>query len=410
MTQQLPLIEPQWAHAHHAAFLSALPVSEEQIGLDQAVGRVLAHPVTSLTDLPRDVTSAMDGYAVSTPSGPWPIVGSSLAGHPMSGALEPGTCAVIATGAVVPDGTFGVVRHEFTDVSETDSRSLVTLNSDNRGEPFANSHVRPAGAEALAGETLIAAGTLLTPAHVGLAAVSGNDIVSVRRPVTAAILIMGDEVSHTGLPQVGQIRDAFAPQFPQYASMLGLTVVETRFIADTLESAVDAIASADVDVVITTGGTAAGPADFLHRALAQLHGQLIIDMIAMRPGHPNLLARLGENKFLVGLPGNPLSASLGGMLTLTRPLVRGLLGRPNIALGTVRTSQDVSAPAADSRLVPYTLSQTDQGPVATENKWLNSAMLRGFATAHGVMVVPPGGAVAGQEVVDLPLAWPTPDF
>ena len=189
-----------------------------------------------------------------------------------------------------------MVRHEFTDVQETESRSLVTLNEQNTGEPFANSHVRPAGAEATNGEELIAAGTLLSPAHVGLAAVSGNDTLWVRRAVTAVILIMGDEVSHLGLPQVGQIRDAFAPQFPSYAEMLGLTVVETRFIADTLASAVDAIACADVDVVITTGGTAAGPADFLHRALDQLNGHLIIDMIAMRPGHPNLLAKLGKNK------------------------------------------------------------------------------------------------------------------
>lgn len=410
MTQQLSLIEPHWADAHHAAYVSALPVSEEQVPLNQAVGRVASRPVTALIDLPRDITSAMDGYAVSTPTGPWPIAGTSLAGHPMSGALEPGTCAAIATGAVVPPGTFGVVRHEFTDVQDTEPRSLVTLNEQNLGEPFANSHVRPAGAEATTGEELIAAGTLLSPAHVGLAAVSGNDALWVRRAVTAVILIMGDEVSHSGLPQVGQIRDAFAPQFPQYAQMLGLTVLETRFIADTLESAVDAIASADVDVVITTGGTAAGPADFLHRALAQLGGHLIIDMIAMRPGHPNLLAKLDANKFLVGLPGNPLSAALGGMLTLTRPLVRGLLGRPNITLGTVRTAHAVKAPAADSRLVPYTTVHTDQGPVATENKWLNSAMLRGLATAHGIMIVPPGGATAGQEIVDLPLAWPAPEL
>lgn len=410
MTQQLSLIEPHWADAHHAAYVSALPVSEEQVPLNQTVGRVASRSVTALIDLPRDITSAMDGYAVSTPTGPWPIAGTSLAGHPMSGPLEPGTCAAIATGAVVPPGTFGVVRHEFTDVQDVDPRSLVTLHEENLGEPFAGSHVRPAGAEAITGEELIPAGTLLSPAHVGLAAVSGNDTLWVRREVTAVILIMGDEVSHAGLPQVGQIRDAFAPQFPQYAEMLGLTVVETRFIADTLEAAGDAIASADVDVVITTGGTAAGPADFLHRALAQVGGHLIIDMIAMRPGHPNLLAQLGDNRFLVGLPGNPLSAALGGMLTLTRPLVRGLLGRPNIALRTVRTAHAVKAPAADSRLVPYTLTHTDQDPVATENKWLNSAMLRGLATAHGIMIVPPGGAQAGEQVLDLPLAWPAPEL
>ncbi len=387
-----------------------MPVSNEQVPLDQGVGRVLARPVTSLIDLPRDANSAMDGWAVSSPDGPWRIAGSALAGHPSHEPLAPGTCAVIATGGVVPSGTYGVVRREFGDVTETDGVQWVGVNGDNRGEPFKDSHIRPAGAEATAGEELILPGTLLSPAHVGLSSVSANDSLWVYRPITAAILIMGDEVSHSGIPAVGQVRDAFAPQLPQYARALGLTVVQTSFIADTLEAAIAAIRDADVDVIITTGGTAAGPADFLHRALAAVGAELVIDQIAMRPGHPNLLASLGDNRFVVGLPGNPLSACLGGMLTLVRPLVRAMSGRPQQRLGTVPTAAAVKAPAADSRLVPYSLVETPEGLAAAENKWLNSAMLRGLATAHGVMVIPPGGALAGQAVVDLPLAWAAPEL
>lgn len=403
VTNTQTLIEPHWTDAHRAAHNIAQPVSTVTISVAHATGEALAHPIRSHTNLPRDNTSAMDGWAVAHPQGPWRIIDQpALAGHVSQVELGAGEAVLIATGGVVPSGTFGVVRREFARVVDRDGAQWVEA-LDAR-EPFDQSHVRPAGAEAQLGETLVDAGVRLSPAHVGLAAMAGVDTVVVRRPVSVDILILGDEVIHFGVPGVGEVRDAFAPQFPAYARALGLQVGNVRCVPDTLEATVAAISGSEADVVITTGGTAAGPRDHVHTALAQVGAELVVDSIAMRPGHPNLLARRGE-QFIVGLPGNPLSASLGGMLTLVRPLVCGLLGLPLPVLGEVVALADVHAPACDTRLVPCSLAWVDARRVGREMQWLGSGMMRGLAGADGVMVVPPGGVKAGSVVPLLDFPW-----
>lgn len=425
------LLEPSWADAHAAAYAAARPVPAERVPLVEAVGRVLAEPAVSLMDLPRSTTSAMDGWVVSGETGPWELVGSSLAGHPMRRALAPGTAAVIATGGVVPAGAFGVLRRELGSVrtadggawTEGDGPAWVHADPPADGppaEPVAGSHVRPAGLEAAQADVLVAPGRVLTPPQVGLAAMAGNDGLTVHRPVTAALLVMGDEVRHDGLPGEGEVRDAFAPQLPHLARMLGLVTGPATFVADTLDAAVEAIRACEADVVLTTGGTAAGPADYLHRALTVLGAELVVDTVAMRPGHPVLLARLQDGRSLVGLPGNPLSA-MAGVLTIVRPLALGLRGLPPVVLGRAVTAEAVGAPAHDTRLVPYArvpdvdglggllerdvAAGTTRGVLARPTAWLGSGMLRGLAGADGVLVVPPGGVQAGAVVPDLPLPW-----
>jgi molybdopterin molybdotransferase len=278
------------------------------------------------------------------------------------------------------------------------------VRATHEAEPFANSHVRPSGDEAKRDEILVPAGTRLSPAHTALAAMAGYDTLEVRCAVSCEILVLGDEVLRSGIPRSGQVRDAFEPQFAAYAALLGLEVTGFRFIPDTLEATTEALATSTARVVISTGGTAAGPKDFLHSALTSVGAQMVIDSIAMRPGHPNLLAQRG-NQFFVGLPGNPLSASLGGMLTLVRPLACGLLGMPLPELTSALTSTPFKAPAHDTRLVPVTVENRSGTIFVTELPWLNSGMMRGLANADAVAVIPPGG-VGEQEVVEvLALAW-----
>ncbi|ACV08895.1 molybdopterin molybdotransferase MoeA [Jonesia denitrificans] len=403
VTHHETLTEPAWDVAHGTAHMTPHLVGVVTLPLHQATGRVLAHDLRSATALPRDTTSAMDGYAVGDSSGPWRLVDApALAGHVGARELEPGEAVVIATGGVVPHGTFGVVRREYAQVTSVDGGEFISSVSDN--EPWDGSHVRPAGAEASLDEVIVHAGQVLTPPRVGLAAMAGVDTVRVRRSVTVDLIVLGDEVTHRGVPGAGQVRDAFAPQFPAYLQLLGVDVTQVMFVPDTLDATVRALRDSDADVIITTGGTAAGPRDHLHRGLEAVGAELVIDSIAMRPGHPNLLARR-DGQYIVGLPGNPLSATLGGMLTLVRPLVYGLLGRPAPVLGQVVTADAVVAPARDSRLVPFSVSWVAGRVVAQETGWLGSGMLRGFACADGVMVIPPGGVGAGCVVPSLALPW-----
>ncbi len=403
MTSEFPLIEPTWHVAHQTAHTVAAALHSQHVPVAHAVGRVLATDVRSLIDLPLDTTSAMDGWAVGGSRGPWRVLdGHALAGHVSQVTLTPDAAVLIATGGVIPAGTFGVVRREFAEMYGDGVGSFVRATHE--AEPFANSHVRPSGDEAKRDEILMPAGTRLSPAHTALAAMAGYDTLEVRCAVSCEILVLGDEVLRSGIPRSGQVRDAFEPQFAAYAALLGLEVTGFRFIPDTLEATTEALATSTARVVISTGGTAAGPKDFLHSALTSVGAQMVIDSIAMRPGHPNLLAQRG-NQFFVGLPGNPLSASLGGMLTLVRPLACGLLGMPLPELTSALTSTPFKAPAHDTRLVPVTVENRSGTIFVTELPWLNSGMMRGLANADAVAVIPPGG-VGEQEVVEvLALAW-----
>lgn len=398
MTTLPRLVEPDWHTAHRTAHEVARPLGTEVLPLGDAAGRIAAVDVTARMSLPSDTTSAMDGWAVGSAQGPWRLVDSALAGHPMQDSLTPATAAVIATGGVVPEGAFGVLRREYGAVEDGWVRAAPPDGV--TPEPVAGGHVRPAGEEAAAGEVLIRSGDMLTPVRVGLAAMAAVDSVAVFRRPRAALLGLGDEIDHAGIPSTGRVRDAFGPQLPAYCGLLGVDAGPVRNVPDTLDDLVAALETADAPIVVTTGGTAAGPADFLHRAVDQVGGQMVIDMIAMRPGHPMLMAALPGGRFLVGLPGNPLSAMVG-MLTLFRPLARGLAGLPPWPLGRITTAEHVKAPATEHRLVPYRRS----GGTAAATPWLGSGMLRGLAAADGIMIVPPGGVAPGTEIDDLGLPW-----
>jgi molybdopterin molybdotransferase len=148
-------------------------------------------------------------------------------------------------------------------------------------------------------------------------------------------------------------------------------------------------------VVVTTGGTAAGPVDHLHAVLARGGARLVVDGVAVRPGHPMLLARLADGRPLVGLPGNPLAA-VSGLLTLLGPLLAAATGLA-VPGRHVRLARPVTGHPHDSRLVPVR-----EGTPALH---AGPAMLRGLAEADGLAVIPPGGAGADELVELLPLPW-----
>lgn len=356
----------------------------------EAVERVLAEPALALVDLPGFDTSAMDGWAVCG-AGPWQIIGAVLAGAAPSSPLAPGEAVTIATGAAVPPGATSVVRSEDGTVIDGALQSVTATAGD---------HIRPRGEECRVGETLAAAGTVVTPAVAGLLAAAGLDHVSVRAVPRAALLLLGDELLDSGLPGVGQVRDSLGPQLPGWLRRLGATVDVVVRVADTVADLVTALRSArasGVDLILTTGGTAAGPVDCLHAALAELGGRLLVDSVAVRPGHPMVLADLAGVP-LVGLPGNPQSAVVS-LVSLGAPVVRSMLGQPEPPLAEVALAADLKAPNHENRLVLGTVS----GGRFTAASHLGSAMLRGLSVSEGFAVLPPTGAAAGAVVGWLPL-------
>ena len=384
-------VEPGWHEARRIAHACAAPLPIERVSLVEAHGLVAAEDVTALTPLPASPVSAMDGWAVAG-IGPWTVVGHVLAGSVWPARLASGQAVRIATGASLPHGCDGVLRTE---------DGLVDATGAVRGRVRAGGDVRRPGEEARAGETLIPAGAVMTPARIGLAAAAGHDTVAVRRRPIVRLLVFGDEILAQGPPRDGRVRDSLGPQLPGWLVRLGAELVETVHVADTLaaQSAAVAAAAADADLVITTGGTAAGPADHLRAAIAATGGSLIVDQVACRPGHPMLLAGWASGRRLVALPGNPLAAIVA-LLTLGQPLVAGLTGLPLAPLPVVRLGDFVSAQGAKTRLVP---SRRD-GDRVFPREHIGSGMLRGLADADGFAVVAAGEGEPGSsaEWLELP--------
>jgi molybdopterin molybdotransferase len=366
------------------------PVS---VRLDDALGLTLAAPLDALTDLPSFDTSAMDGWVVAGP-GPWAVRDEGvLAGHAEPAPLTDGEAARIATGARVPPDTTAVLRSEH---GRTDEKGR--LHATRAVVP--GQDIRPRGQECRSGDQLLPPGTLVTPAVLGLAAAAGYDtLTAVPRP-RVEVLVLGDELLTEGTPRDGLIRDALGPMLPPWLRALGAEVTAVRRLGDSAEALRKAITKSQADVIVTTGGTAAGPVDHVHPVLRRIGAELLVDGVKVRPGHPMLLARTKENQHLVGLPGNPLAA-VSGLLTLAEPLLRTLAARPAPELYALPLRDEAHGHPYDTRLVPVVL----RGDSAVPLHYNGPAMLRGVAAADALAVVPPGGARPGQEAELLDLPW-----
>ncbi|MFJ7075340.1 molybdopterin molybdotransferase MoeA [Streptomyces sp. NPDC098781] len=388
-----------WPEAREIAARAARTVSRAvgrapvSVPLDAALGLTLAAPLTALTDLPSFDTSAMDGWAVAGP-GPWEVREEGvLAGHAEPEPLTDGEAVRIATGARIPPDTTSVLRSEH---GRTDAKGQLHAGR----EIQHGQDIRPRGQECRSGDQLLAVGTLVTPAVLGLAAAAGYDtLTAVPRP-RVEVLILGDELLTEGLPHDGLIRDALGPLLPPWLRALGAEVIAVHRLGDDAKALRKTLTKSDADLIVTTGGTAAGPVDHVHPTLARLDAELLVDGVKVRPGHPMLLARTKENQYLVGLPGNPLAA-VSGLLTLAEPMLRTLGARPAPESYTLPLKEAAHGHPHDTRLIPVVL----RGDHAVPLHYQGPAMLRGMAAADAVAVVPPGGARAGQEAELLDLPW-----
>ncbi|PWI41170.1 molybdopterin molybdotransferase MoeA [Streptomyces sp. ICBB 8177] len=410
-----------WPDARRVAQDAGRRLTPVTLPLRAALGQVLAAPLTAAGDLPPFDTSAMDGWAVSGP-GPWRLSGQLLAGQRSAQALAEGWAIRIATGAALPPGATAVLRREGGHVEHPAGQPTAWLHAlpahatDPAG-PAPGQDIRPRGQECRAEDELLPCGTLLGPAALGLAAAAGRDDLTVVPAPHADVFVLGDELLDAGPPSDGRVRDALGPLLPPWLRALGVEPGEVRRLEDDADTLRRAVAGSTADLVVTTGGTAAGPVDFVRPVLDDLDAELLVDGVAVRPGHPMLLARLPGGRPLVGLPGNPLAA-VCGLLTLVAPLARTLAGRPQPAPRRARLAEDVRTHATDTRLVPVSLhglhgahgsseEEGEQGmPLVRPLRFGGPAMLRGIACADAMAVVPPGDSAMTRhtQVEILPLA------
>ena len=396
-----------WQEARQAAFDAATPIPPGPVALRIALGRKLDRDIVALQDMPHYASSAMDGWAVNG-SGPWiPVeAGSRLAPHQAS---------PIATGGLIPPGAKAVLRSENAVLGQDDEGLpvLMTGGKARPGEPRAGEHIRKAGEEALEGDILVKAGVSLNPAHLALAALAGYDEVPVQGKPVVRLVLTGSEVVDQGTPAPGQVRDTFGPQLPDVVAMLGGIAAGQQRIGDSytewlaaLEDVLPEVPGAPdlpADVVITTGGTGRSGTDHLRRAVAELGGRLIIDGVAMRPGHPAVLAELPDGRFVLGLPGNPLAAMMA-LSTVGAPLLAALGHHPMPPVEDVPCGTMIEPDPGRTRLMPFRLLYGMASPA----QHTGPGMMRGLAAADGVLVVPPHGVQLGELVPAFALPWGTP--
>lgn len=428
-----------WQEARQLAFDCAVPIPAAPVPLRQALGRTLAADVVASQDIPHYASSAMDGWAVNG-SGPWILAEPNQ-------RLAPHQASPISTGGLIPVGAKAVLRSE-SGVIDTDEDGLPVLKlggSAKPGDPRNGDHIRKAGEEAAAGDLLIKRGTVLNPAHVALAALAGSDTLPVLGKAVVRLVLTGSEVVTSGTPAPGQVRDTFGPQLAAVVGMLGGICTEEVKIGDTyaewlaaLEDSVPARGDSEpaaqtpgdtsggtsressggrapapaaepageslpADVVITTGGTGRSGTDHLRRSVAELGGRLLIDGIAMRPGHPAVLAELPDGRYILGLPGNPLAAMMA-LSTVGAPLLAALGHGPMPPLSEVPCGSTIDPDPGRTRLMPFRLLYGMASPA----QHTGPGMMRGLAAADGVLVVPPHGVQLGELVPAFALPWSAP--
>ena len=189
-------------------------------------------------------------------------------------------------------------------------------------------------------------------------------------------------------------------QIPGWVNSLDAINNQQFKIGDNLAETVAAINECKSDLILTTGGTARGNVDFMHEALAQCGFEILIDEVAIRPGHPMLLAKNSSSQFLVGLPGNPLAACVA-FLTLAQPLIEKFQGRALTKLQTGTLISKANIPKKEMRLVPVIV---ENNLVEPQQYW-GSMMLRGLAASTHFALIKSGQGIADEIVELLPLPW-----
>ena len=310
------------------AFLSRLtePVTQqENVGIFQALGRVLAQDVISPISVPAHDNSAMDGYAFNAAQlrsdSPLTlkIAGTLRAGAGWALPVAPSECIKIMTGAIMPNGLDTVVPQEFVSGNDTS----ITIPA---GILHAGDNRRLRGEDLMQGQPALRQGQLLTPAALGLLASLGIEQLSVWRKLRVAYFSTGDEILSLGqAPREGAVYDSNRYTVFGLLSRLGCEVIDMGVVRDepaVLEAAFTRAAQ-QADAIITSGGVSVGEADFTKLMMKKL-GDVAFWKIAMRPGRPMAVGRIG-GAVLFGLPGNPVAVMVT-FLAFVRPALLQMMG------------------------------------------------------------------------------------
>ncbi|EPN4954064.1 bifunctional molybdopterin-guanine dinucleotide biosynthesis adaptor protein MobB/molybdopterin molybdotransferase MoeA [Vibrio diabolicus] len=380
-------------------------VSEiEACKIENAYGRVLAEDIISPANVPQYTNSAMDGYAIRSDDvdrDSYQVVAEVMAGHAYDQPLEVGQAVKIMTGAPTPlNGDTVVMREQASQEGDK-----VTFNGANIK---AGQNVRQAGEDLAIGSDVFTAGTRLASPEMGMIASLGFGEANVFRKLKVAVFSTGDEVQAPGTEQkANSIYDSNRFTIMGMLEKLGCEILDFGILEDNEQLMIEALenASAQADVVMTSGGVSVGDADYIKLALDKL-GQIDFWRINMRPGRPLAFGQI-NNKPFFGLPGNPVAVMVS-FINFVEPAMRKMQGEQGwkplkvnaIANENLRSRQGRTE---FSRGI-YELDETGRLTVRTTGKQ-GSGILRSMSEANCLIEISPAidTVKAGESVTIIPL-------
>jgi molybdopterin molybdotransferase len=385
----------------------------EKLAIRSALGRVLAADVVSGIDVPSHDNSAMDGYALrgadlaaDAPTA-LRVAGTGYAGAAYDGTVAPGECVRIMTGAVMPAGLDTVVPQEFT----TSADGVVTVPA---GVVRTGDNRRLKGEDLAFGEVALAAGRILKPADIGMAASLGQAELPVWRRLRVAFFSTGDELRSIGEPlDEGCVYDSNRYTIHGMLTRLGCEVLDLGVVRDDPAALEAAFRSAceNADAIITSGGVSVGEADHTKQVMARL-GEVAFWRIAMRPGRPMAFGRVSSNgpgsksAVLFGLPGNPVAVMVT-FYAFVRDALLAMSGATPAPLPLLRARATEAIRKKPGR------TEYQRGVVtrAADGDWdvqltgaQGSGILRSMSVANGLVVLhhEQGSVAQGAHVDVLP--------
>ncbi|TOE24289.1 bifunctional molybdopterin-guanine dinucleotide biosynthesis protein MobB/molybdopterin molybdotransferase MoeA [Vibrio parahaemolyticus] len=380
-------------------------VSEiEACKIENAYGRVLAEHIISPVNVPQYTNSAMDGYAIRSDDvdrDSYQVVAEVMAGHAYDQPLQVGQAVKIMTGAPTPlNGDTVVMREQASQEGDK-----VTFNG---AHIKAGQNVRQAGEDLAIGSDVFTAGARLASPEMGMIASLGFGEANVFRKLKVAVFSTGDEVQAPGTEQkANSIYDSNRFTIMGMLEKLGCEILDFGILEDNEQLMIEALenASAQADVVMTSGGVSVGDADYIKLALDKL-GQIDFWRINMRPGRPLAFGQI-NNKPFFGLPGNPVAVMVS-FINFVEPALRKMQGEQGwkplkvnaIATENLRSRQGRTE---FSRGI-YELDDSGRLTVRTTGKQ-GSGILRSMSEANCLIEISPAIATvkAGESVTIIPL-------
>ena len=376
----------------------------EACKIENAYGRVLADHVVSPVNVPQYTNSAMDGYAIrgdDVERESYQVVAEVMAGHAYDQPLEVGQAVKIMTGAPTPiNGDTVVMREQASQDGDTVIFNGASIKT--------GQNVRQAGEDLAIGSDVFTAGTRLASPEMGMIASLGFGEANVFRKLKVAVFSTGDEVQAPGTEQkANSIYDSNRFTIMGMLEKLGCEILDFGILEDNEQLMIEALenASAQADVVMTSGGVSVGDADYIKLALDKL-GQIDFWRINMRPGRPLAFGQINDKPFF-GLPGNPVAVMVS-FINFVEPALRKMQGEQGwkplkvsaIATENLRSRQGRTE---FSRGI-YELDETGRLTVRTTGKQ-GSGILRSMSEANCLIEISPAvdTVKAGESVTIIPL-------